>query len=421
MKDAELRDIVTRIGKGLRANEEVSHDIETLVNDKSLLEKAIVAVLTNEDLFSSASAIVALGLDADAIRCLSLVEERTTPGSEQRAMAQRIVADAIWDAPRKWAEAEYAAMETFLLQTPCDDQLTLLGLDEGLNGGLCSELQTACLMFIERYLTKSRKGCPSLKLFPQTTRGMRKLDGAVLSQLVTRWLLSGNLVLMKAVSELVSGANPPERDLGLNADLTLVNGSQVLLLALAERAIGWMSLNYRTCIGYVISCTVGMTKETLKFFESDFFFMLCINYSMEMKRALGPRKRDCRMGYYKFIKRMLCQAEVFWTKRDKLGQCPELSPTRLMRHEFQVFQSRRFAEANQESMEKAVILKLFPFIHLLHGHGTVTHVYDKDGNLHRDVSYLQHHHASVSLPIMSTVSSQTFESRLYHLRLWGVE
>ena len=327
--------------------------------------------------------------------------------------------EQILDIAETLEENDNEILDTLLIATPPAEMLTIARIDIGLSELLKRGCEERITEFLAQFIIKHRDEHVRLTLFRRTLMTIRSQSSEVLGRFLTSCLLSGVVPLMRMSYDVIA-VLPIEMKLRAAPDFKQIGEEQLTLFVFARRAIGWMVTNQDLCVSFVLDCVSKMSKETLKNFESDFYYLVCLNYPDLVKGELKIRRADCRRDYYKRIKKLHGQAEWFWKEKSKMGNCAELKPYASEQREWQEYYRKTMSDSSAAAMNKTAFLKLFPVIQMLHGHGTVMYDIDKEGEVHKATSKMQRHQASVTLPIMSCVCSHSFDAWLYQLRLCGV-
>jgi hypothetical protein len=419
MQDSALRLILTTLVGKYRSNLDVTQETKEIVAEHETLLSAVRIAFTEATLRDALWVLYPVLIDFCPAEALSFVKKSEDIDSNTMFVVRCVLSNFIAKAENVWPVDDIKWLDSLLIVTPLTEMLAIIRIDVGLSEVMKKGNLDRAAKFLVQFIVAHRAEHVRLSLFKRTLAMIRSQPDEILGKFLTSCLLSGIVPIMHMAYDAVNVLSL-EMKLGATPDFDQIGKEQTALFVLAERAIGWMSINQDVCVRFVVRCMSRMSEEMLKRFDSDFYYLLCLNYPDLVKGELKALAAEQTKPYYKRIKRMHGQAAKFWRVKSKLGNCAELKPYASMQRDYREYYLKTMGESNAKAMNNLAFIKLFPVVRMLHGHGTVMYNVDKDGKLQRSTSDVKHHQATVTLPMMSCVGAHSFDARLNQLRLLGV-
>lgn len=419
MQNSALRSILTTLADKYRSSQDVTAETKEIAAEHETLLSAVRIAFVETELRDALWAIYPVLIDSCPTEALSFVKDSGEVDADTMFVVRCVLSNFIAKAESVWSIDDIKWLDSLLTATPLKESLAIIRIDIGLSEVIKKGNNERVGNFLAQFIVAHRAEHVHLSLFKRTLAMIRSQPSEILGKFLTSCLLSGGVPIMRMAYDAVNVLSI-EMKLGAVPDFDQIGKEQAALFVLAERAIGWMSINHDVCVGFVVRCMARMSEEMLKRFDPDFYYLLCLNYPDSVKEELKVLAEEHEKPYYRRIKRMHGQAAKFWKDKSKLGNCAELRPYASMQRDYHEYYVKTMGESNAKAMNNVAFFKLFPVVRMLHGHGTVMYNVDKDGKLQRSTSNLPRHQASVAVPIMSCVGAHSFDARLNQLRLSGV-
>lgn len=267
--------------------------------------------------------------------------------------------------------------------------------------------------FIEEYCVSHK--C-NISVFENLCQSLIKCDKSIRDRFFTKWLMADSIVLARNVHDVASYLYPENR-LEIAADFGLLNqATEEDLILSFLRAIGWLYLTPEACVSFLVSCACLMAVDSLKSVHSDFFYLVVLNYLDVYKSELEKVPREGRRkASFKYLKKLAENADDWWKKLKKKGECPEIAPSMRQRELCSKHRSEIYGKAMREAREQSVLSFIARNIQLLHGRGWIVPTFTAEGEKLQE-SVLKRFSASVRMSRLSEIEGHTLETRLTELR-----
>jgi hypothetical protein len=295
---------------------------------------------------------------------------------------------------------------------------TLDNVDYGLHNLLQSGDKTRGLEFIEK-LFVTRPNDLSFEDFDSVIAELRKDENrGVLNKLITRWFLSGNIILCNCIVIIINAANSsemlPEVDFS-----EINNNNSIIAIFLARKAIGYLFTQPVTAANIIISIMKHtVDDETMQGLSDLLFTPLLINYPGKVKEFLTKQK-DSYSDRVKFaIEDALKALDDYLQNIKSVGEIPELHPSQSQRDTYWKNFTNQMNESLKKAQKESVLLSLVSKSVLLYGKKSINYIYDKKGQSRRMEMPLHSHGTEVEYPRIDNLDPFGLD---YMIRVFRVE
>ena len=271
------------------------------------------------------------------------------------------------------------------------------------------------IKFLEAYLLAHIRENASILAFDKSCVALRK-HPECLSNLTARWLLSGHLILRRAIHDITL-AKSTEEDLTLCAKLSLKEAREKIV-PLFYIATGWMFGSGNTCLGFAISCMRLMTKKELLSIRDDFKEVYCLNYPDEVSKYISAYKDKDTPMLIRFVGGCLTAEKARLARISNLGLLNEFKPRPADQEVYFRRRSEQFKRAYEAAAKQSPIrLVLGNPIKLIHGNRWVSYAHANGDKSVRTASDMQCSEKSTRIPHLVAKADFTLEMMLARFRM----
>ncbi|MCK9204419.1 MAG: hypothetical protein M0P58_08320 [Bacteroidales bacterium] len=295
----------------------------------------------------------------------------------------------------------------------------LKNIDFGIQSFLKSGNEMRGIDILEILLCDIKKKI-TINTFDITVHYLTRGDAPILNRIVTKWFLSRNLFLSKAVKDIVN-ANP-NRHLNIELDkdqyLQDPRGSYVFL---TMKAVGWLSNSPLTALSFIVSFIEYCNESELNIISKMLFYPLLVSYPIQIMKVIQedvggmPDKTrlvltNLQSDYKKYISN-LC----------KPGQIPELLPTNYQVEISERFFRRKFSESYKVAQKDSLLNLIGTKSVLLYGTKTIDYYSDSAGNQSRKELELHKIEHSFEVPRLELLDPHGIDYLIRQYRIEGCE
>lgn len=236
-----------------------------------------------------------------------------------------------------------------------------------------------------------------------------------LNRILTKWFLSSETNLCRAIPDLVSGKERGR--LELSFDFSQLKGNEDHPIVVARKAIGWLFTFPVTVSSLLLSIYKEVSLVHKKQIEELLFEPLLLSYTGKLKRYFEDIKKKNDLGINEVIERLFTMLNQYNEDAHLTSDINELKSPSENAHAYWKEFNRKFEDA-RENGRKSFIQDLFTTQHLLYGNSTAHYVYDKSGAQQRSELQMSSHSYSSELPKLNVIDPYGLD---YMLRMFRVE
>ena len=239
----------------------------------------------------------------------------------------------------------------------------------------------------------------------------------LLSKFLTRWFLTSESALCKAIMDIVGSAHGEKLHIKVDVEeLEPVTPERIVFLA--RKATGYLFMKPVTVASIIVSLMKLANKETANYLAELLFNPLLRNYPGKTQEFLKLTAKEAQKDTKRAINKALKSLKKYLGRLHEVPDLPALHPPQAHREIY----LRRMNEAMSESMKAAekdsVFLNLVSKSVLLYGRKSITYVYGGSGEPSRTEIPMAAHSFEMEFPRMETLNSFELD---YMLRVFRVE
>ncbi|MFA9394748.1 MAG: hypothetical protein ACERJ1_08540 [Halodesulfovibrio sp.] len=232
------------------------------------------------------------------------------------------------------------------------------------------------------------------------------------NKLVTKWLLSGKPNLCRAVLDLLSNGNG--KDVELCADMTLVGDSDLKLLFVARKSIGWLFTLPVSSASFILSLYSYASPNMKKELEDLLFEPLLISYTGELGRYLEGLCEESTLEVQSVAFQLLARLEFYFDGLKGACKIKELrAPQKNIEHYWKDF-NRKMQHA-RDNGPKSFFEDMCTVQHLLYGTSSIYYMVDSTGEQRRAETEMQSFSYSSEVPRLNVIDPEGLD---YLLRMF---
>lgn len=244
--------------------------------------------------------------------------------------------------------------------------------------------------------------CQNIELsaFDYLSSYLLENHSSLLSQLATKWFLSADKYLCKAVSDLL--ARSGDKNIELSADLSILD-SDMKKVFVCQKAVGWLFASAATTGNFIISlygtCTLGTQAEL----EQLLFEPLLLSYPGEFGKFLEHKADE---GVHnELCSRLLAKLEKYHADLDKIHHIKELrSPSENVRIYWK--NVNLSMQKARDDGPKSIFENLFTVQNLLYGNSSIYYVHDGFDKKHRAEMKMNKISFSTEMPRLNVIDPE---------------
>ena len=237
------------------------------------------------------------------------------------------------------------------------------------------------------------------------------------SRLVTKWFLSGQLPLCRAVHGIFQ-VSTGGKEANIVADIELVKPEHSTFIA--RKAIGWLYTRPVVAACFIFSMVGKFSKEIDQELEDLLYEPLLLSYTGELKGYIKNHETDNETDNETVIQisqNLMSRLDNYFEGLKEVSRIKELrSPDKNIDSYWSNF-NRQMQKAKEKG-PKGIFEQLCTVQHLLYGDSSITYVYDGSGTAHRSEIQMQTISHSSEMPRLNVIDPEGLD---YMLRIFRVE
>lgn len=278
-----------------------------------------------------------------------------------------------------------------------------------------SELNAINIAELFEYILSNNSNSLDVGVLTNSLRRLREKEyEEVLSTIFTRWLLKREFIYCLSAVKL--GKTTITSQIKIGFDKKQIKTED--LTYLANKAIGWFSLQPLTSLSLILSILPMCSESEIITIKKNTFNFIALNYSSQTRSFLEEHSNSSDKNTIAFIKYINQQLESFLEDFNSLHEIKELRPNTKQRIEYANYQQKLFDEASSEPKEEFFFSSLFTKRITLYGNKFIHKQQNSNGETVRQVMPFSEMSHSIDFPSLANLTPHTQE---YCLRLLKIE
>jgi len=293
---------------------------------------------------------------------------------------------------------------------------TLNNIDYGIAHLLKGEDAEKGLRLLEEFLLM-HAGTLTIKVFDSAAGEIRR-DKALLSKVMTRWLLNGARVLCESVHEI--GGTPLGEDLVVDVDAAeLQPADAARIIFVARKAIGYFFVKPITAAGLLISLMrLAAEDKVIEHLGELMFDPLLLNYTGSAYEYVEAQAKKESGEVKETLDKALASIADYLETLREVPTLAALHPGQAHREAYRRYMSESTAASMKEAEKKSVFLNLVTRSTLLYGRKSINYVHGGGGPPQRTEFPLTSHSVQMEIPRMENIDEHGLN---YMLRVFRAE
>jgi len=290
---------------------------------------------------------------------------------------------------------------------------TIQFLDHGITCLFKENAIVKAITLIEKALCAS--GAYSFDDFPCSVSEMNKKG--ITNWLATKWLLSGEQALCKAVKSLL--ANRETQTSSFVVDKNLVDSdADEDIVYIARKAIGFLLFDYKELIGFLVSLVL-YAKNTIVSYEIVSLLLnpILVCYPSTGLDELEKCIKDQDAIDNDAFKWLIEQHQKYCDQIDRCKRIPALGPDEDQRYAFAGMMLEQQRQIHKQAKKESFFLSLFKSNTILYGRGSISYQETMNGEIERNDHVLQGISAQIELPMLLFLNPVGLENMMFFFRL----
>jgi len=250
-----------------------------------------------------------------------------------------------------------------------------------------------------------------VRAFKSFSHLILKDQSSQLSTLITKWFLSGDPKLCKAVMDLMEES---PKDTAITADIKQLSTSDKNLLFVSRKAIGWLFSRPVAASSFILSLYPQCSAETKTELNDLLFDPLLLSYSGDLKDYLKSISQQ--PAYQEICNSLFTKLESY---KNGLKDTYGIKELRAPQENSQLYW-KEFNKGVQKAHDegpKPLFHEICTVQHLLYGNSSVFYVHDGNGNQRRSEMKMHSISHSAELPRLNIIDPEGLD---YMLRIFRV-
>tara|TARA_R110000764_G_scaffold229762_1_gene320718 strand:- start:3670 stop:5406 length:1737 start_codon:yes stop_codon:yes gene_type:complete len=236
-------------------------------------------------------------------------------------------------------------------------------------------------------------------------------SSAFLNQITTKWFLSGEVQLGKALHDVVSSTGLDGNELSIDQSFLPLSDNELMFLV--QKAIGWFYLHPISAISYLLSILPHALLDTKKQIGQLIYDPLLLSYMGKGKSYL-EEKLDSLDDSQVIVKQLLLDLDNYRSNILDAFDIKELrAPQREVNLYWKDFNTKMSHSINKS--KKSSIMDLFTTQTILYGHDVMSHIH-MGSETKRSINTMHSFSHSSELPKLSVIDPEGLEIMLRMFR-----
>lgn len=280
------------------------------------------------------------------------------------------------------------------------------------------------LWFLGNYIVKTRT---SILTFDRTVYNILNRNREFLNKIVTVWLCSNEVLLGKAVLEIMSNSTE-EIELSIdNDEIEIINTIKRIsnYQAFTKKSIGWLSHKNISCMSFLISMFELINVEEMDKIENIIFDSFLLNYpntNMEYLKNKYEKIDTSKNNTKMLLKNLIKKIEEYLETFDLIENINELKTPQSHREIFEQVQAENFKKdfktASKNSLTNLLGIKKSV---LLFGNSSVQYIDSEEEETQRMEIPLNSFKHEMEIPQLMYISPHTTNRNLTIFRLARID
>lgn len=294
--------------------------------------------------------------------------------------------------------------------------VTLNNIDYGIAHLLKGQGAENGLRLLEEFLL-THAGRLTIKVF-HSAAGVIRQDKALLSKVMTRWLLNGARVLCESVHEI--GGTHLGEDLVVDVDATeLQPADATRIIFVARKAIGYFFVKPITAAGILISLMrLAADDKVIEHLGQLMFNPILLNYTGSACEYVEAQANKESGKVKETLDKALASISDYLETLREMPTLAALHPGQAHREAYRRYISESTAASMKEAEKQSVFLNLVTKSTLLYGRKSINYVHGGGGPPQRTEFPLISHSVQMEMPRMGNIDEHGLN---YMLRVFRAE
>jgi len=234
-----------------------------------------------------------------------------------------------------------------------------------------------------------------------------------LNKITSKWLLSGDVKLCRALFEVIGSTNLNVIDLKFDKALLPLSGEELFFIA--RKTIGWFFHHPTSAISFILSLLPYVSDDLKPEFEKLTYNPLLLCYPGELNLYL----QSCidKNNQIQFCENLLNKLQAYHVGINKVSGLKEMmAPSENVSTYWRQF-NKEMQGVNENASESS-LMSLFTTQNLLYGNSAIHYIYHGDGKQVRQEMKMQSISHSTEMPRLNVLDPESLD---YLLRVFRVE
>jgi hypothetical protein len=233
-------------------------------------------------------------------------------------------------------------------------------------------------------------------------------SSAFLNRITTKWFLSGEVRLGKALHDVVSSTGLDGNELFIDQSFLPLSDHELMFLA--QKAVGWFYLHPISAISYLLSILPHASPDTKNQIGKLIYDPLLLSYMGKGKNYLDEKLDSLDYDSQVIVKQLLLDLDNYRSNILDAFDIKELrAPQREVNLYWKDFNTKMSHSINKS--KKSSIMDLFTTQTILYGHDVMSHIH-MGSETKRSINTMHSFSHSSELPKLSVIDPEGLEIML---------
>ncbi len=280
---------------------------------------------------------------------------------------------------------------------------TLKNIDFGLAKLIKNSHPQEAIGLLESLLTRDPKSI-DISTFEHTIHELCTSSTGILDQIMTRWFITGNVTLCKAVHSIVHNCEKEKLYLKVSSK-ELQNYDEQYFVFIARKAVGYLYTEAACATSIVVSLlNISEENQTVNELTQLLFNPLLIGFPGEVGQYLESAKPGCTDLAKSAIVHVEKSAKQYFDDIKKLPPLNELQVPTPHREIYSRYLSDITSRSRKEAMNSSPFLSMVSKSTLLYGQKWIVYVEGPNGEQHRSENPLSVMGTTMEVPRLDLVN-----------------
>ncbi|AXF84846.1 hypothetical protein DTO96_100556 [Ephemeroptericola cinctiostellae] len=295
---------------------------------------------------------------------------------------------------------------------------TLKNVDIGIYNLLKNKMENEAIALIETLLLLNKT--LTIEQFEMTRSQLFEVENSsVLYKIITKWLLSKKIQLLKAI-EFLSFSNDVDEPFQLDmTQVSLLSNEEKIFLT--RKIVGWLMLRPITATSLLISLMNEASEQVIEEISSLYIYnIMFMNFPNSQKKFVESILEQQGQIVQNQLRIILQKLDSYEQDLNLSLKLLELQPTQSQKETYSRNHSMKMKSVYKKAQEKSIFRQLVRHQLILYSNKTISHIHYGNGEVKREVFPMHTFQASVEYPRLDVLEPHNLDYFIKTFRIEGI-